>query len=481
MKKIIIATAGLTFMLASCNHQPYFEGLQDYEPGNLAKLQLTFDGSYTGNNAFNMGEDNADDPNAIAKIKIEEWLNEKYYSVEKGSEATIKYNVQQKETTVSEVTALNVDFERSVIDAEVTQIQGWANFLEEGDAEKSYWVDKAFDGNVYTQCGNTKADTKCWFISPKTLILKGDILSFDVNVGYYKGDVLSVLISSDYAGAATAKNLDKADWEDVTDKFDIPKEPTKGYGKLTEAGTLDLSDYVGQSVYIAFKYTGSADLSTTIQLDNIKISRVDNHTESSIIVKEARAAVDNNESKWTVTLPSEIAEVVLDENFESGKAYEKVAIPGWLNAIVQGTYNWEYRSYSNNLYPNLSANKHEGVLETWLITPIMNLQQDMILKFDMKLGYYNGDALSLMISDDFNGEPGSIGAATWTDLTSNLTIDKSSVGGYDSNWTNYTVDLSAYTGKVVYIGFKYLGNGTKGDDLCSTTYQIDNIYVGIPK
>lgn len=481
MKKSILLIAGLMFIFTSCNHQPYFEGLEEYTPGNLAKLQLTFDGSYTGNNAFNMGEDNADDPNAVAKVKIEEWLNDKYYSVEKGSEATIKYNIQKKETTLSKISTLNVDFERSVIDAAPTQISGWVNFLEEGNEDKSFWVDKAYNGNIYTQCGNTGTDTKCWFISPKILISKGDMLSFDVTVGYYKGDVLSVLISTDYAGAATVKNLNKASWIDVTDKFKIPQEPTNKYGTLDKAGTFDLSEYAGRSIYLAFKYTGSVKVSTTVLLDNIEVSREESQTESSIIVKEARAAVNNNESKWTVTLPSEIADVVLDENFESGKAYDKVAVAGWLNAIVQGTYNWEYRSFSNNLYTNLSANKHEGALETWLVTPAMNLQQDMVLKFDTKLGYYNGDALSLMISEDFNGEPGSINTATWDDLTSNLTFDKSSVGGYDVNWTSHTVDLSAYTGKVVYIGFKYLGNGTKGDDLCSTTYQIDNVYVGISK
>lgn len=478
MKKILLATAALAFMFASCNHEPDFDGFEEYRPGNLAKLQLTYGGTYTGTNGFNQGEDNADDPNAVAKTKIEEWLNKNYYSVENGSEATVKYNLIKKETTVSEIYALNADFERNVTVYDKTELAGWTNFISEGT---NTWQDQSYSGNTYTQCGNVKVNTTNWFISPKTMITKGDVLSFDVCIGYYKGDVLSVLVSEDYVGAASKSNLDRANWVDITSNFEIPQEPASGYGKLATAGSMNMDIYAGKSVYIAFKYSGTSTVNTTIQLDDIAIYREESVTNTTTIEKEARAKVDNEESKWTVTLPSEIAEVVLDENFESGAAYDKVLLSGWMNALLQGTYDWEYRAFGGNLYANLSANKHEGVLENWLMTPPMKLGMDMELRFDMKLGYYNGDALSVMISEDFNGEAGNIATATWTDLTSNLEIDKSSVGGYDSNWTNHTLDLSAYTGKTVYIGFKYLGNGTKGDDMITTTYQLDNIYVGIPK
>ena len=101
----------------------------------------------------------------------------------------------------------------------------------------------------------------------------------------------------------------------------------------------------------------------------------------------------------------------------------------------------------------------------------------MILNFDMKLGYYNGDAMTILVSEDFDGETGSLGTATWVDVTSQLTIDKSSTGSYDSDFTNHTVELAAFANKKVYIAFKYLGDGAGP----STTYQLDNIYIGIKK
>ncbi|TWV12869.1 DUF5017 domain-containing protein [Bacteroidaceae bacterium HV4-6-C5C] len=481
MKKILlISTATLALVFTACNHEPDFDGLRDYKAGNQLKLQVTYGGTYTGKNGFNMGEDNPDNPSAIAKTKIEDWLNANYYTAEKGSEATIKYNVIKKSTSTTTVYTLNTNFEQNYTVGDNVNIQGWTNF----EANSVYnWKYSTYSGNTYAQCGNIKDVATSWLVSPKIKISKGDVLSFDLAIGYWKGNVLSVLISEDYSGGASVSNLtqDKAKWVDITSKFKIPEEPAKGYGTMAKAGTYDLSVYAGKSIYIAFRYAGDATKNTTVQLDNIQIEHQDTETSTSTVEKEARATIAGDDSKWVVTLPSEVPDVVLDEGFESGKTNDHFVGDGWLNALVQGTYYWDYKSFSGNLYVSLSANKHEGVLENWLVTPVLNLGKDMILSFDMKLGYYNGDALSLLISNNFDGEAANISAATWSNVTSQLTIDKSSTGGYDTNWSNYKVDLSSYTGKKVYVAFKYLGNGTKGDNLISTTYQLDNIYVGIPK
>lgn len=70
--------------------------------------------------------------------------------------------------------------------------------------------------------------------------------------------------------------MSKAKWTDITSSFDIPQEPSKGYGTLALAGTFNLTDYVGKNVNIAFKYVGNGDdkKSTTYQLDNIIIGMI---------------------------------------------------------------------------------------------------------------------------------------------------------------------------------------------------------------
>lgn len=41
MKKIILATAALALVFVSCNHEPEFDGMKEYSPGNVLKLELT--------------------------------------------------------------------------------------------------------------------------------------------------------------------------------------------------------------------------------------------------------------------------------------------------------------------------------------------------------------------------------------------------------------------------------------------------------
>ena len=42
MKKIILATAALALVFVSCNHEPEFDGMKEYSPGNVLKLELTY-------------------------------------------------------------------------------------------------------------------------------------------------------------------------------------------------------------------------------------------------------------------------------------------------------------------------------------------------------------------------------------------------------------------------------------------------------
>ncbi|MFR8837461.1 choice-of-anchor J domain-containing protein [Bacteroides nordii] len=257
----------------------------------------------------------------------------------------------------------------------------------------------------------------------------------------------------------------------MTESFNIPKEPTNAYGKLGPAGEIDLSSYEGKAINIAFKYSGALDTkTTTIQLDNIHIAREVSVT--STVVKEARAVVDNDKSTWIVTLPSDIPDILVNEDFEKGKDYDNVALDGWCNSKMKGEKSWEYRSYQNNRYASITA-FNNGELEAWLITPALILQKEMVLNFDFEYRYLAGDVFTLMISTDFNGDPSNISSATWVDITPD-NLDKTN----DKAFTSYSVDLASYIGQTIYVGFRYIGNNATG---LTTTCQIDNVYVGIPK
>lgn len=467
MKKIILASAVLAQVFVSCNHEPEFDGMVDYRPGNLLKLELTYAGDYTSTGGFLNGEDNPDDPQAPAKVNIEKWLNSTYTTAQKGSEAIVKYNVIN--TSYSDEVGFNENFQRNFKDGANTELIGWMNYFT-GDKT---WINKVYSGNAYTQMSNSKEETtEAWLISPKYTVVKGDKVSFDVCIGYYKGDCLQVLISEDFSGSSNDVTSKFTTWSDVTDRFDIPKEPTSGFGKFTSVGELDLSPYEGKAINIAFKYSGALDVkTTTVQLDNITISR--QVSEKSTVEKEARAVVDNDNSTWIVTLPSDIPDIIVNEDFEKGKDYDNIALDGWCNSKIKGDKSWEYRSYQNNRYAYLTAFKSDADVEAWLVTPALVLRKEMVLNFDFEYRYLAGDVLTVMISTDFNGEPSDISSANWTDITP-ANLDKEN----DKAFTSYSVDLSSYIGQTVYIGFRYIGNNATG---VTTTCQIDNVYVGIPK
>lgn len=151
-----------------------------------------------------------------------------------------------------------------------------------------------------------------------------------------------------------------------------------------------------------------------------------------------------------------------------------VSIPGWRNVnINDGDTKYEARDFNNNKYAQISAfNSDENNLEAWLVTPALILEgtQNPTLTFETKDGFNNGNGLKVFISTDLTED--TVENATWTELSA--TIASGTSTGYAENFTpSGNIDLSAYTGQTIHIGFQYIGS----DGGVTTTYQIDNINV----
>lgn len=164
-----------------------------------------------------------------------------------------------------------------------------------------------------------------------------------------------------------------------------------------------------------------------------------------------------------------------NENFEGTTAGTGavISLPGWRNASVAGTRKFESREFDNNKYAQITAfNSGEPVVETWLVTPGIDLggADNPILTFKTKDGHNNGNGLKVYVSTNLSGS--TVENATWTEISA--TIASGTTTGYANNFTDSgEINLSAYTGQVVHIGFQYLG----GDGGITTTYQIDDINV----
>ena len=172
---------------------------------------------------------------------------------------------------------------------------------------------------------------------------------------------------------------------------------------------------------------------------------------------------------------------IFAENFESITSTgnnQFIALPGWSNVSMNGgAEKWEARVFSNNRYAQFSPfglTPAENNVDTRLITPGINLDNstDEFLRFGSKIGFANGEAVTVWASTDYNGggTVADVNAATWVQLDATFAAQTQS---YPTNYTSSgNVDVSGFSG-TVYISFRYVG-GTNG---ITSTYQIDNIEV----
>lgn len=121
---------------------------------------------------------------------------------------------------------------------------------------------------------------------------------------------------------------------------------------------------------------------------------------------------------------------------------------------ITGDQEWKIATYNNNSYAYMNGYASGNKENTdWLISPAINLDTADNIKVSFRTAMnYKGPDIKVMISSDFTGiyTASDIGAATWTDITSEFEL---STGGY--NWqASGEYALSSYSGKV-YIAFVY--------------------------
>lgn len=212
--------------------------------------------------------------NETTKNKVTDLLKG-YENPKEGDVVFVDYRLSKGNATTDllKTPLLWENFESSATE-KLTSLKDWMNggdwfISSKGDAEVKV---TSYDANQYVQISGSKAKGACeaWLITPEITLGTNDLLSFDVNVGNWNANCLSVLISTTFDGS----NVDAAGiWTDITSSFAIPNKPEKGYGKFASAGKYNLSAYNGSKIRIAFKYVGDGanEKTTTYQIDNIMV------------------------------------------------------------------------------------------------------------------------------------------------------------------------------------------------------------------
>lgn len=168
-------------------------------------------------------------------------------------------------------TLLLEDFESIGANNGTLSLPNWKNIGEVGGI--SYL--NAIFGTV--KCAkisafSTSAPTvSSWLITPAVNLTGSTApkLTFMNAAGYLDGaTTFKVMISTNYTGSNTPST---ATWTQLP--ATIATAPTTGYSSFISSGIINLSAYIGQTVYIAFKYDGGdPGKTTTYEIDDVKVT-----------------------------------------------------------------------------------------------------------------------------------------------------------------------------------------------------------------
>lgn len=359
-------------------------------------------------------------------------------------------------TNANFISCLNEDFES--YDDDVTSFDAYENVTT---YDTRLWTTDSFSGNKYLKLSAYKAKgyVYSYFVIPVNFD-KADEFSFKTQDRFFaKGNPLKVFIVEDYT---IEDNIAKAKMTDITEQFTIANGTTGSSTKAkVSSGIYNLSEFKGNG-FIAFKYEGDgASITTTIHLDDIKITDKDD----SNCTNGGGNPVDGCGGNAAE------AKGCLTEDFER---YDDKAtsFDSFFNASQKGAEKaWQVRTFGGNKYIQMSAFK-SGEEDDWFIVPVDFDKADEF-SFETKAGFDNGTVLKVYTSTEHDGSC-TVTENQWKDITSNFDVSTGPSTGYATDYTpSKSYSLSSLTGKG-YIAFRYEGNGNGGK---TTTMQIENITI----
>lgn len=279
-------------------------------------------------------------------------------------------------------------------------------------------------------------------------------------------------------------NEESAKWEAYTDILLLQPQDYDAMGvtKLTASSAQSyISPYLGLKYPYAQAGTVKAvgfklaeDKFMAIELQKSTIG----WTSTSDVI-ELTDEYEYDGSAWVYkrTVPKAALNQTFDEDGRKITAKDPTMLEGWLNVALD-KQAWYDKSYKDNNYTECTAyGISDGAVDSWLITPILEIKSNYILTFDMTSGHWTHDALHVYISSSFSGNKEDVTAdpeGTWKEVTENFNLPQV-VGKYGTSVNVGSYMMTEYAGQQVYIAFRYLGDKSKNE---TSTVQLDNIYVG---
>ena len=193
-----------------------------------------------------------------------------------------------------------------------------------------------------------------------------------------------------------------------------------------------------------------------------------NGTEWNVIKdsKQKISSFTNVDSKWEVAPAVYLLESFANQS-QGDFTTQNVLLTGGLSYvwIATASYGMKASAFVNQNNPS----------EAWLVSPVVDLTEaeKPVLSFDQASKF--GDLLNecfVMVSVDYDGD---VTECEWVHIPFNQDEEGKYIIPDGSNWTFMStgnLDLSAFAGQRVTIGFKYTSTATS-----ATTWEIKNLVV----
>lgn len=129
-------------------------------------------------------------------------------------------------------------------------------------------LDNAYGWKASAYAGNTNHTTESWIVSPQINLSRGvaPFMQFDTALNFWSGsvsDFCTVMVSTDYAGDVTTAN-----WTEL----EISGWPQSSSWTFYTVDLVDMSQFIGHRIYLAFRYKSNADYAPTWEIKNLKIA-----------------------------------------------------------------------------------------------------------------------------------------------------------------------------------------------------------------
>jgi len=233
----------------------YNKGRSEYMPKYESNVKTLTTSDYMSVNST-VGLAKSFTPSYTAADNLPAILLSSYPNAVSGDISLTYYNYTSQEPEVGQTTLFEESFDSGVSNFQTFSVNG-----------TKAWAASSYGQDFYMKISGYQEVNEDWLVSP-AIDLKDQVdvvLKVTQAAKYVNGqwNQITVNISTDYDGS----NVGTATWTPLT----INTKPSGSDYVFVESEDVDLSNWEGQKIYIAFKYVSDLANAATWEVDNVKV------------------------------------------------------------------------------------------------------------------------------------------------------------------------------------------------------------------